>query len=84
VNVYEGSSPIGYNCSGSSPLTCEVNTNVAAGTTLTFGFQAYNPPAGSYQLQVSTSSDPVVVNSPSFKTTDTAYAHANGFMADGA
>jgi hypothetical protein len=43
---------------------------VPAGTTLTFYFNAVNPPAGTYHLGVFTSSDPVTVASPSLTITD--------------
>ncbi len=39
------------------------------GTTLTYSFNAINPPAGTYTLGVSTSSDTTMVSSPSFTTT---------------
>ncbi|HEY1919235.1 MAG TPA: IPT/TIG domain-containing protein [Streptosporangiaceae bacterium] len=59
----------GYCTNTVTTLSCPIGQTVPAGTTLTFDFNAVNPPAGSYNLGVFTSSDPVTVNSPRFKIT---------------
>ncbi len=47
----------GYCSNTATTLSCEISQTAAAGTLLTFYFNANNPKAGTYHLGVSTSSD---------------------------
>ncbi len=67
--VFDGATQVNGGCGGGGSPYCTINTAVDPGTTLTYSFNAINPPAGTYTLGVSTSSDTTMVSSPSFTVT---------------
>jgi len=65
-DLTEGAESVGT-CEGSSTdVECDLYTDVAAGATLTATFNATDPSPGTYSLGLSTSSDTIVVTSPSY------------------